>query len=186
MKKNKKLLMSLLTLNAILSVHASGAEVSTKKYDRMYNSIVKNTAKKENNKKAYQTIERILKQKNKELKDLHLQGDYIVKPEYLEWQIFFAGFYNEDARTGSLSSNHAREGNDSESNWSGKNKPMIQADSYKEVKVGPSIPYKYLNLQDINPNISLPVIESVASINLNKIPLVIDIPQLPALPNDNY
>ena len=52
MKKNKKLLMSLLTLNAILSVHASGAEVSTKKYDRMYNSIVKNTAKKENNKKT--------------------------------------------------------------------------------------------------------------------------------------
>ena len=135
------------------------------------------------NETAYQTIEKILKQKNKELKDLHLQGDYIVKPEYLEWQIFFAGFYNEDARTGSLSSNHAREGDDSESNWSGKNKPMIQADSYKEVKVGPSIPYKYLNLQDINPNISLPVIESVASINLNKIPLVIDIPQLPALPN---
>ena len=183
MKKNKKLLMSLLTLNAILSVHASGAEVSTKKYDRMYNSIVKNTAKKENNKKTYQTIERILKQKNKELKDLHLQGDYIVKPEYLEWQIFFAGFYNEDARTGSLSSNHAREGNDSESNWSGKNKPMIQGDSYKDFKAGPSIPLKYLNLQDINPNITTPVIESIAPINLNKTPLVIDMYQLPSLPN---
>ena len=184
MTRNKKLLVSFLALNAILAPHVSGAAASSsQKYDRLYNSITKNLDKGSSNEKAYQTIEKILKQKNKELKDLHLQGDYIVKPEYLEWQIFFAGFYNEDARTGSLSSNHAREGDDSESNWSGKNKPMIQADSYKEVKVGPSIPYKYLNLQDINPNISLPVIESVASINLNKIPLVIDIPQLPALPN---
>ena len=169
MKKNKKLLVSFLALNAMASSYTPASGISSAKYDRMYNSIVKNMETSKSNEKTYQTIEKILKQKNKELKDLHLQGDYIVKPEYLEWQIFFAGFYNEDARTGSLSSNHAREGDDSESNWSGKNKPIIQADSYKEVKVGPSIPYKYLNLQDINPNISLPVIESVASINLNKI-----------------
>ena len=29
---------------------------------------------------------------------MYLQGDYIVKPEYLEWQIFFSGFYNEKNR----------------------------------------------------------------------------------------
>ena len=27
-----------------------------------------------------------------------MQGNYIVKPEYLEWQIFFSGFYNEKNR----------------------------------------------------------------------------------------
>ena len=26
---------------------------------------------------------------------MYLQGDYIVKPEYLEWQVFFTGFYAE-------------------------------------------------------------------------------------------
>ena len=184
MKKNKKLLTMLFALNGILSVYSSGATQSDSvKYDKMYDTMTKNMEQGKSNDSTYKLIEKVLKKKNKELKDLYNQGDYIVKPEYLEWQIFFAGFYNEDARTGSLSSNHTREGNDSESNWSGKDKPMIQSDSYKEVKIGPSIPYKYLNLQDINPNILLPVIDSVASINLNKIPLVIDIPQLPTLPN---
>ena len=184
MKKNKKLLITLLALNGILSAYPAGNRLSDSvKYEKLYNTMTKNLNQGKTNESSYKLIEKVLKKKNKELKDLYSQGDYIVKPEYLEWQIFFTGFYNEDARVGSLSSNHAREGSDSDSNWSGKDKPMIQADSYKEVKVGPSIPYKYLNLQDINPDISLPVIDSVASINLNKIPLVIDIPQLPALPN---
>ncbi|MCP1223185.1 hypothetical protein [Sebaldella sp. S0638] len=184
MKKNKKLLITLLALNGILSAYPAGNQLpDSVKYEKLYNTMTKNMNQGKSNESSYKLIEKILKKKNKELKDLYSQGDYVVKPEYLEWQIFFTGFYNEDARVGSLSSNHAREGNDSDSNWSGKDKPMIQADSYKEVKIGPSIPYKYLNLQDINPDISLPVIDSVASINLNKIPLVIDIPQLPALPN---
>jgi hypothetical protein len=184
MKKNKKLLTAFLALNGILSSYTTAAtESGILKYDKLYNTITKNLEQGKSNESSYKLIEKVLKKKNKELKDLYHQGDYIVKPEYLEWQIFFSGFYNEDARVGGISSNHSREGNDSESNWSGKNKPKILADSYKEVKVGPSIPYKYLNIQDINPDVSLPVIDSVASINLNKIPLVIDIPQLPALPN---
>ena len=95
MKKNKKLLVSFLALNAILSSYTSGSQSQTPKYDRMYNSVVRNIEKGNSNEKTYQTIERILKQKNKELKDLYLQGDYIVKPEYLEWQVFFTGFYDE-------------------------------------------------------------------------------------------
>ena len=43
--------------------------------------------------KNYEVLEKILEKRNKELKDLYLQSDYIVKPEYLEWQIFFSGFY---------------------------------------------------------------------------------------------
>ena len=85
MKKNKKLLVSFLALNAMM--HAYGANTASAKYDRMYNSITKNIETGKSNEKNYQVIERILKQKNKELKDLYLQNDYVVKPEYLEWQV---------------------------------------------------------------------------------------------------
>ena len=96
MKANKKLLVSFLALNAAISANSYSAENSAStKYDRMYNSMVKNLEQGKSNQKNYQLIERILNQKNKELKDLYLQGNYIVKPEYLEWQIFFSGFYDE-------------------------------------------------------------------------------------------
>ena len=95
MKRNKKLLVSFLALNAILTSYAQAETVQSARYERMYNSIVKNMEKGSPNEQTYQTIQRILNQKNKELKDLYLQGDYIVKPEYLEWQVFFTGFYEE-------------------------------------------------------------------------------------------
>ena len=96
MKRNKKLLVSFLALNAILSAYSLGAaDPVSPKYERIYNNIVKNMEQGKSNDKNYQIIERILKQRNKELKDLYLQGDYIVKPEYLEWQIFFSGYYEE-------------------------------------------------------------------------------------------
>ena len=60
--------------------------------------MLKNINVNKSNEKNYKLIERILKQKNKELKDLYIQGDYIVKPEYLEWQVFFSGFYNNKQR----------------------------------------------------------------------------------------
>ncbi|MDR2878297.1 MAG: hypothetical protein LBV03_00055 [Fusobacteriales bacterium] len=97
MKKNKKLLVLFLALNSILTSYA-GTEAGTglpgSKYEKMYNKL-KNIEKGNSTQKNYQVIENILKKKNKELKDLYLQGDYIVKPEYLEWQIFFSGYYEE-------------------------------------------------------------------------------------------
>ena len=98
MKRNKKLLVSFLALNAILTSYAQAETVQSARYERMYNSIVKNMEKGSPNEQTYQTIQRILNQKNKELKDLYLQGDYIVKPEYLEWQVFFTGLYTEKTR----------------------------------------------------------------------------------------
>ena len=95
MKKNKKLLMSFLAMNAILPSYAANASTPALKSEKMYTKIVKNLEQGKSNKKNYQIIEQILKTKNKELKDLYLQDDYIVKPEYLEWQIFFTGFYDE-------------------------------------------------------------------------------------------
>ena len=101
MKKNKKLLVLFLALNSILTSYAdtaAGTGLAGSKYERMYNNIVKNIEKGNSTQKNYQVIENILKKKNKELKDLYLQGDYVVKPEYLEWQVFFTGFYAENEK----------------------------------------------------------------------------------------
>jgi hypothetical protein len=109
MKRNKKLLVSFLALNAVLSSYATGATTaSTPKYERMYSNIVKNIEKGSSNEKTYQVIERILKQKNKELKDLYLQSDYILKPEYLEWQVFFSAGYEEYGKGVDNSSDNAK------------------------------------------------------------------------------
>ena len=42
MKKNKKLILSLLSLNALLPTTAPADTLATDKYDRMYANIVKN------------------------------------------------------------------------------------------------------------------------------------------------
>ena len=95
MKVNKKML-TILALNAFAALPGEAAAIkTTNKIDKMYDSITKNIQTGKSNSDNYRLIESVLKQKNKELKDLYLQGDYIVKPEYLEWQIFFSGFYNE-------------------------------------------------------------------------------------------
>ena len=58
MKANRKLLVSFLALNAVLSVNASGAEkAASSKYDRMYNSMVKNLEQGKSNQKNYEIIE---------------------------------------------------------------------------------------------------------------------------------
>ena len=93
MEKSKKLLM-FLALNSVAASFA-GTEQLSAKYDKMYDSMIKNINSGKSNAGNYKLIEQTLKKRNKELKDLYLQGDYIVKPEYLEWQVFFSGFYNE-------------------------------------------------------------------------------------------
>jgi hypothetical protein len=96
--KNKKMLF-FLTLNAASVIFADTNKAETVKNDRLYQNMLKNVKENKSNVKNYKLIERILKLKNEELKDLYMQGDYIVKPEYLEWQIFFSGFYNDKKRS---------------------------------------------------------------------------------------
>ena len=48
MKRNKKLLISFLALNAILISYAKAETVQATRYERMYNSIVKNIEKIKN------------------------------------------------------------------------------------------------------------------------------------------
>ena len=98
MKKNKKLLM-FLALNSLATSFAGTTTNQTEvKYDKLYNNMVKNIETGKSNEKNYKLIQDVLNKRNQELKDLYLQGNYIVKPEYLEWQIFFSGFYNEKNR----------------------------------------------------------------------------------------
>ena len=68
MKKNEKLLRSLLMFNMAVSGIAA-ADMNTLKYERMYEKMTKNIRTNKSNKENYQLIERILNQKNKELKD---------------------------------------------------------------------------------------------------------------------
>jgi hypothetical protein len=99
MKKNKKLLMSFLAINALIPSYLQGAQESlSPKYNRIYNKITKNIEQGKANDDSYRLLEKILKQRTNELKDLYLQSDYIVKPEYLEWQIFLNSYYTERSR----------------------------------------------------------------------------------------
>ena len=96
MKKNKKLLMSFLALNALIPTYLKGAETPLSlKYDKLYNKITKNIELGKSNDDSYRLLEKVLNQRNRELKDLYLQSDYIVKPEYLEWQVFLNTYYTE-------------------------------------------------------------------------------------------
>ena len=89
MKRNKKIL-TVLALNSLAAVAGSTQSAANQiKYDQLYNKIIKNVETGKSNKSNYELLENILSKRNKELKDLYLQGDYVVKPEYLEWQIFF-------------------------------------------------------------------------------------------------
>ena len=99
MKKNKKLLMSFLALNALIPTYLKGAETPLSlKYDKLYNKITKNIELGKSNDDSYRLLEKVLNQRNRELKDLYLQSDYIVKPEYLEWQVFLNTYYTERSR----------------------------------------------------------------------------------------
>jgi hypothetical protein len=169
MKTNKKLLISFLALNAVLSANPGGAEKSvSSRYDRMYNSVVKNIGQGKSNRKNYEMIEQLLNQKNKELKDLYLQGEYVVKPEYLEWQIFFSGFYDEYGEdvdnTSENAAYHTRVSGyyDNSGNYvttSGSingmtGKPYKPLQQPKDINLGVSIPLKGLSRDPLNLNLS--------------------------------
>ena len=99
---NKKVLM-FIALNALVSAFAMPAEKlksGNAEDTSLYKNITKNIEENKSNGKNYKLLEKILNKKNKELKDLYLQGDYVVKPEYLEWQVFFSLSYENMNRGG--------------------------------------------------------------------------------------
>ena len=161
MKRNKKLLLPFLALNAVLPAYTEAAAISESvKYDSLYNKMIKNIEQGKSNQKNYQIIEQILKKRNKELKDLHIQGDYIVKPEYLEWQIFAAGFYGEKDRGDSTEYklSYDSEGNlISNSDENSSEKKIKDLRTKKYIQIGATIPVKTVADFTINPNVDLSI-----------------------------
>ena len=99
--RNKKKLLMFLALGSMANVYADGTEnIRSGKHERLYKNMTQNIENGLSNDKNHKLIEKILKDRNKELKDLYLQSDYVIKPEYLEWQIFMSGFYNNSSRGG--------------------------------------------------------------------------------------
>lgn len=91
--KNKNKLLLLLAFNAIAPLVNAES-----KYDKVYDKMVKNLTEGKSNESSYNLLTKVLVQRNKELKDLYTQSDYIIKPEYLEWQVFFNGLYSNVKR----------------------------------------------------------------------------------------
>ena len=163
MKRNKKLLMYFLALNTIMSSYLGAVTTAPVKYDKMYNSMVKNIEKGNSNEENYKLIEKVLNQRNKELKDLYKQSDYIVKPEYLEWQVFFSGFYDERSR-GDNTFENAEYHSDPSYNQQGyydvngqyvvtdqgQGKPYAKPQEPKEINLGVSIPIKGMTRGPLN------------------------------------
>ncbi|MCP1225894.1 autotransporter domain-containing protein [Sebaldella sp. S0638] len=150
MLKDKKMMFFLLAANSILSASAYGENFSDAKYEKLYDNMVKNIQTGKSNDSNNKVIESILKKRNKELKDLYKQNDYIVKPEYLEWQIFASGFYAERDR-----------GYDSDKYGDGsnqKNSSQVNGTDLrtgKQVQVGATIPIKLVNDFVLEPEISI-------------------------------
>ena len=133
---NKRMCM-FLALGSIASIYAdNNNNISKSKYERLYNNITKNMGSKTAD-ENYRLLEKILNKRNKELNDLYMQSDYIVKPEYLEWQIFFSGFYNSNHRGGSK-----------------ETVSSLEKGTAKSVDLGMYIPVKGITREDIKLNIS--------------------------------
>ncbi len=61
-KRNKRLLMSFLAINTMITAYAdTGQSLTTTKNDRLYNKIIKNIQTGKTNKDNYKLIENILK-----------------------------------------------------------------------------------------------------------------------------
>ena len=102
--KNKKLLMLFLAVNSLTASYAA-TSTSEGKYEKVYSNMVGNIEAGKSNEENYHLLEKVLNERNKELRDLYNQSDYIVKPEYLEWQIFASASYNHKSKGDNTSKN---------------------------------------------------------------------------------
>ena len=190
MKKNKKLLMYFLAMNSLFTLNAASGADAPLKYDKLYGNMVKNLETGKSNEENYKIIEKALNKRNKELKDLYNQSDYIVKPEYLEWQIFFSGFYTEknggDNTFGNAKYSSEVEGyydatgtyvvTNTDSSTPGK--PYQPLQTPKEIDLGMSIPMKQVNLTPISISPAAVAAPSIFSVSAN-----VTLPTAPVVAN---
>ncbi|MCP1222941.1 hypothetical protein [Sebaldella sp. S0638] len=192
MKKSKKILLGLLALNSMISGSMYAAAGSVANYNDLYNKITKNIDSGKSNDGNYKIIENILNKRNKELKDLYLQGDYVVKPEYLEWQIFFTGFYSE-RNGGDNTKENAQYRSEVEGYYDTNGnfvmtggdkdgvpgKPYLQQQEPKEINLGVSIPIKGMTRDELNLDIVPAGEVNIAPFAGNITPPVIDFNNIP-------
>ena len=132
MRKLRQLLFLLLAINVFALADTGISE----------NIPIKNKNITNNKKIAtnYEILRDILEKRNRELKDLGFQSDYIIKPEYNEWQIFFTGFYNH-------------------SNKKTKNSsvPYVlnEENTVKSINLGKTITVRPVNDVSLNPDINI-------------------------------
>ena len=98
MWKNKKKLLFLLAFSSLLAAQNSPETIPDS--NKSESAITENISPNLSNQKNYDFIAKALNTRNKELNDLYVQQDYAVKPEYLEWQVFFTAFYEKAHRGG--------------------------------------------------------------------------------------
>ncbi len=89
--KNK----SILTLMIATSLIAKGSEIENIENNIITDVEEKVSSKVINKKLKNKRLEKNHKEKTEELNNLYAQANFIVKPEYLEWQLFNMTFMNE-------------------------------------------------------------------------------------------
>ena len=156
--------MFFLAINSLTATYAA-TSTAVQKYDKLYDNMVKNLKTGKSNEKNYQIIEEVLKKRNRELKDLYEQGYYIVKPEYLEWQIFFSGQYShiEGGDNTRANGEYHSDPSYSEMGVLGKSYQAMQVS--KEVELGIRIPIKDVNKEALNLDLTGPEI-NIPNINI--------------------
>ena len=186
MKKNKKLLVGFMAVNTIINAGTEGKSSITK-VSNLYEKMIKNIETGRSNADNYKLIEKILKKRNAELKDLYLQNDYVVKPEYIEWQWFGTGFYAESIR-GDNTSDNGKSRSETEGYYNEKGvyvvtegKPFLPPQEVKTINLGMSIPVKGVslnsisinpggitlpNIEDVTVNVTIPAVPAVASVSI--------------------
>ena len=188
MKRNKKALLYFLVANAIISSNTKAEENVSSKHDRLYNSMAKNIETAKSNGENYKLIERFFNKRKKDFKDLYKQNDYIVKPDNLEWQIFFSGFYSEKNRGDNTAENAMFH---SDPNYGPKNgipgKSYAQESKTKEMKPSGEEPRASIQLREmekaptnLNRNINEVRIAEAQPITMN-----VTTPEAKALPKIN-
>ena len=142
--KNKKILMFLLSLNVLIGNYVSAASTMKNNYDKPHGNTVKNIDAGKTNVGNYKLIEQVLNKRNKELKDLYAQSDYVEKPGYLEWQVFFSGFYDHKRGGNNTLASGDYHSNPDYDKGGVKGESLQEVQTSKNVDLGVRIPLKQI------------------------------------------
>lgn len=100
---------------------------------------------------------------------MYIQSDYIIKPEYLEWQVFFSGSYEEYGKGVDNSSDNAKYSSkvtgyyDTSGNKGGTSgKPYQPLQTPKEINLGVNIPISGISRDPLNLTINPKIVTVVA------------------------